>query len=91
MLCVEDILHFVTVSHRCYYDWVKIFQQRPWSNSLEEIGKYCGTTLPPPRRIKNMVLISFNSDYSYHAHGFHLKYEVESRYPVSLLQDDCKL
>jgi len=91
MLCVEDILHFVTVSDRCYYDWVKIFQQQSWSNSLEEIGKYCGTAIPPPRRIKNMVLISFNSDYAYHAQGFHLKFEIDSRYPVSLLQDDCKL
>jgi hypothetical protein len=86
-----DILHFVTETSRCYYDWVKIFQQQRWSYSLEEIGKYCGSTLPPPRRIKNMVLISFKSDSSYHAQGFHLKYGVDSRYPVSVLHGDFKL
>jgi hypothetical protein len=38
-----------------------------------------------------MVLISFNSDSSYNAQGFLLKYEVDSRYPVSVLHDDFKL
>jgi hypothetical protein len=81
----------VTESDRCYFDWVKIFQRHYWSTSMEEVGKYCGSSIPPPRRIKDMVLISFRSDSSYQAQGFHLKYEVDSKYPVSVLLDDLKL
>ena len=38
-----------------------------------------------------MALISFKSDSSYNAQGFHLKYEVDSRYTVSVLLDDFEL
>jgi len=38
-----------------------------------------------------MALISFKSDSSYNAQGFHLKYEVDSRYTVSVLLDEFEL
>jgi hypothetical protein len=38
-----------------------------------------------------MVLISFKSDSEYQVQGFQLKYEIDSRYPLSVLHSSLSL
>ncbi|XP_069688891.1 cubilin [Periplaneta americana] len=62
----------------CYFDWLKVYQKNRWVNSLDLLGKYCGTNAPPPLWIKDMVLLSFKTDSSVNQKGFLLKYQEDS-------------
>lgn len=61
-------------SSMCWFDYVRVLEGT--SPAGTQIGKYCGTNIPPTERTSGSVMtVQFVSDYSAQGEGFRATYE----------------